>query len=329
MPITEDWLRELPKAEVHVHLEGSLSEEEIERLCERRGEQVRPRFGADLGELLDYLDWTCGLVETEDDLSQLAAEFTRRKADSGVRYMDVVVNPTHWGNWQERLGDFLDALDRGFAEAEAGGGPAAGLCVSLLRTQSGEEAVERVKWLIEREHPRVSGLSIDGNEAAAGRTGERFAPAFDLARKAGMPRTVHAGESSGPEGMRDAIELLSADRIDHGVRAIDDPTLVAELARRAIPLGVCPVANGRLGLYPELDTHPVDRLRRAGVSVSVNTDDPVAPDVSLVQVYRRCAETFGWDEGVVRELARTSIEASFAAPQEKAKMLEDLDRFPS
>lgn len=329
MPATEEWLRELPKAEVHVHLEGSLSEEEVARLCRRRGEEVRPRFGADLDQLLEYLDWTCGLIETDDDLSRLAVDFARRKAESGVRYLDVVVNPTHWGAWRERLGEFLDALDRGFAEAESGGGPAVGLCVSLLRTQSADEATALVNWLIERQHPRVSALSIDGNEAAAGRTGPRFAPAFELARRAGLPRTVHAGESSGPEGVRDAIDLLGANRIDHGVRAIDEPPLVEDLAARGIPLGVCPVANGRLGLYPELETHPVDELRRAGVRVSINTDDPVSPDVSLEQVYHRCAETFGWSREIARELAKTSIEASFAASAEKAELLEDLERFPS
>ncbi|WP_407926628.1 adenosine deaminase family protein, partial [Caenimonas soli] len=114
-------------------------------------------------------------------------------------------------------------------------------------------------------------LSIDGNEAAAGRTGPRFAEAFRRAGGAGLRRTVHAGESSGPEGVRDAIELLGADRIDHGVRAIEDPGLVELLVDRQIPLGICPTSNLTLGVYPSIEDHPIDRLRRAGVAVSINT----------------------------------------------------------
>ena len=141
-----------------------------------------------------------------------------------------------------------------------------GLCVSLLRTQSASAAAELVDALVALRHSRVVALSIDGNEAAAGRTGPRFAEAFRRAGAAGLGRTVHAGESSGPEGVRDAIELLGADRIDHGVRAIEDPELVALLADRRIPLGVCPTSNLKLGVCPSIDAHPIDRLRRAGVA---------------------------------------------------------------
>ncbi len=109
--------------------------------------------------------------------------------------------------------------------------------------------------------PRVVALSIDGNEAAAGRTGPRFAEAFRKAGSAGLKRTVHAGESSGPEGVRDAIELLGADRIDHGVRAIEDESVVALLAARGIPLGVCPTSNLVLKVYPSMEDHSINRLK--------------------------------------------------------------------
>ena len=127
---------------------------------------------------------------------------------------------------------------RASAAAEQDGLPPANLCISLLRTQTADEAAELVDRLIEWRHPRVVALSIDGNEAAAGRTGPRFTDAFRRAGAAGLRRTVHAGELSGPEGVRDAIELLGADRIDHGVRAIEDETVVALLAERRIPLGI-------------------------------------------------------------------------------------------
>ena len=205
----------------------------------------------------------------------------------------------------------MDALDAGFVQAEADGLPRIGLCISLLRQQSASEALELVEWLVKRRHPRVVALSIDGNEAAAGRTGPRFADAFHRAAHAGLHRTVHAGESSGPEGVRDALEFLLAERIDHGVRAIEDPDLVAELADRRIPLNVCPGSNVQLGRYPDRASHPLDALRRAGVPVSINTDDPALMRHSLVSEYAASAQTYGWDQAVLRQLARTSIEASF------------------
>ena len=134
----------------------------------------------------------------------------------------------------------LDAMDAGFKAAEQDGLPSLDLCVSLLRTQSAEEAIELVDTLRTMRHPRVVALSVDGNEATAGRTGPRFADAFRRAGENGLRRTVHAGESSGPEGVWDAMNLLGADRIDHGVRAIEDSALVHMLADRQIPLGVCP-----------------------------------------------------------------------------------------
>jgi adenosine deaminase len=122
----------------------------------------------------------------------------------------------------------------------------------------------------------------------------------------------------------DAIELLGADRIDHGVRAIEDPALVALLAQRQIPLGICPTSNIALGVYPSMQAHPIERLRTAGVRVSVNTDDPALLGASLVGEYQLCTQTFGWSEAVQKDVARTSIEASFANPDVKRHLLDAL-----
>jgi adenosine deaminase len=221
----------------------------------------------------------------------------------------------------------IDAIDAGFTAAEQDGLPTVGLCISLLRTQSADAAAELVDALVALRHPRVVALSIDGNEAAAGRTGPRFAQAFKRAGRAGLRRTVHAGESSGPEGVRDAIELLGADRIDHGVRAIEDQDLVGLLADRRVPLGICPTSNPTLGVYAAIEDHPIDRLRRAGVVVSINTDDPVLLGASLAGEYALCREAFGWPDEVLRTLARNSIDASFANADIKSKLINALARW--
>jgi adenosine deaminase len=320
----------LPKAEVHVHLEGCFNLDDIVGLARQSGVALpRPadrlfEFGGGLGDFLQFLDLICGLVRTPKQLADLARRFSERLAASGTRYADLIVNPTHWRHWSRRIPELIEALDTGFTSAEEDGLPSVGLCISLLRAQSGEEALELVELLAALRNPRVVALSIDGNEAAAGRTGPRFAKAFRRAGAAGLKRTVHAGESSGAEGVRDAVELLGADRIDHGVRAIDDPAVVELLVERRIPLGICPSSNITLGLYPTLAEHPIDRLRRAGVLVSINTDDPALLGVTLAGEYESCAKVFDWSDDTVRAIARTSIEASFAPTATKRHMLAEL-----
>jgi adenosine deaminase len=327
-----DRLRALPKAEVHAHLEGCFQPTVLEQWATQAGVPMpRPRdrllHFEGLADFLHFLDWACGLASTRERLAELSYGYSRRLADSGAGYADVIVNPTHWTAWHGRLPAMIDAIDAGFTAAEQDGLPPVGLCISLLRTQSADAAAEFVDSLVALRHPRVLALSIDGNEAAAGRTGPRFAQAFKRAGRAGLRRTVHAGESSGPEGVRDAIELLGADRIDHGVRAIEDPDLVGLLADRRIPLGICPTSNLTLGVYAAIEDHPIDRLRRAGVVVSINTDDPVLLGASLEGEYALCSKAFGWSDEVLRALARNSIDASFANADIKAKLIEALSRW--
>ena len=331
-PQTEAMFRALPKAEVHVHLEGTFEPETLEAWAREAGVAMpKPREELlnfqDLADFLHFLDWSCSLASTAERLSRLAYDFSKRLAADGTGYGDLIVNPTHWKAWHGRTRAMIGAMDAGFREAEQDGLPPVGLCISLLRTQSADQAVELVEDLTDFRHPRVVALSIDGNEAAAGRTGPRFAEAFRRAGAAGLRRTVHAGESSGPEGVRDAIELLGADRIDHGVRAIEDEAVLALLVDRQIPIGVCPGSNLALHVYPSIEAHPIERLRCAGVRVSVNTDDPSLLRTSLPAEYALVAGAFGWERETVRSVARTSIEASFAGPEVKARLLADLGRW--
>ena len=319
-------MKSLPKAEVHLHLEGCFDAGLIAHWAKLEGIAL-PRPQEDLfkfsglTDFLEFLDLACGLASTKERLVELSYGLSQRLADNGTGYADVIFNPTHWHAWHGRLGAMLEAIDAGFRQAEQDGLPSVGLCVSLLRTQTADAAIELVDTLTTMRHPRVVALSVDGNEATAGRTGPRFADAFRRAAHAGLRRTVHAGESSGPEGVWDAVELLGADRIDHGVRAIEDPALVNMLAERQIPLGICPTSNLVLRVYPSLKEHPIDRLRTAGVRVSVNTDDPALLGASLVGEYALCRQSFGWSDETTKAVARTSIEASFANEDIKANML--------
>jgi adenosine deaminase len=322
-------LRALPKAEIHVHLEGCFSRDQIVVLAAEAGEPLpRPPESLfifkNLAEFLGFLDWSCGLVRTAGQVEAMAYAFCARLAANGAGYADAIINPTHWPSWRHRLPEMIEALDRGFTAAERDGLPPVGLCLSLLRQQSADEAAELLDMMIALRSPRVVALSIDGNEAAAGRTGPRFADTFRRAAAAGFRSTVHAGESSGPDGIRDAIRLLGAERIDHGVRAAEDMTLMDELRDLGVPLDITPTSNVRLGLYPRYEDHPIERLRQHGIAVSVGTDDPELLETTLVEEYARMVETFGWNDDVLRAVARTSIEASFARPEIKRDLLEAL-----
>jgi adenosine deaminase len=321
--------KSMPKAEIHIHLEGCFGTETIVALARENG-MALPRSEdqllafTGLADFLDFLDFICGLSRTKDQLAKAAYAFAQRMADAGTGYADLIVNPTHWSGWSGNLEGLVEGLDAGLSAAEQDGLPPVGLCVSLLRQQSAAAAIEVVEEIVRLRHPRVVALSVDGNEAAAGRTGPKFAEAFQLAGRHGLKRTAHAGESSGAEGVRDAIFLLGADRIDHGVRAIEDAELVDILAERQIPLGICPSSNLVLGLYKTLGDHPIDRLRRAGVPVSVNTDDPALLKTDLVAEYALTADAFGWDKDICRSIAATSILASFANADVKSTLLREL-----
>lgn len=326
-------LRALPKAEVHIHLEGCFEASQIAAMARAAGVAL-PRPESELlsfqglADFLEFLDFVCGLVTTQDMLAQAAYRFCERLAQAGTGHGDVIVNPTHWHHWRTDIPGMIAGLDAGFRAAEEDGLATAALCISLLRQQTATEAVDLVELLTELNHPRVAALSVDGNEAAAGRTGTRFAEAFRRAGAAGLHRTVHAGESSGPEGVWDALDLLQADRIDHGVRAIEDPRLVARLAESGVALGVCPSSNLTLGLYPSLQDHPLDALRKAGVRVSVNTDDPALLAIDLPREIAGCVAAYGWDAAILRDVAATSIDASYASPDRKAALTAALSRWP-
>jgi adenosine deaminase len=351
--VDENTIRALPKAEVHVHLEGGFELIDLIDLAKAAGvalpgparslfdvsthHAAEPASGGaangvgvgGLSGFLRFLDWQCSLVTTAEQAARVAYRFAARESASGVRYADVVVNPTHWKAWNGRTPELFAAFAAGLDEARQDGLAEIGLCVSLLRSQSRSEARELVEWMAAARPAHVVALSVDGDERVSGRTGEKFAEAFTLARDSGFHRTVHAGESSGPEGVWDAIDLLHAERVDHGVRSIEDPALVRRLVDDGIPLGICPRSNVSLGVYPDWASHPVERLRAAGVTVTINTDDPAPLGTRLESEWASCADTFGWDLADLGQLAHNSVSASFADDDLKHGLHAEIDTFIS
>jgi adenosine deaminase len=311
---TLEAVRRRPKVELHVHVESCLEASAIEALAGELGvPMLRPAAelyrSTSLPELLEACEWWCDLFRTPAIAERVAYAAAERLHDDGVVYAEVMAGPRYWPHVP--YPELLPALCAGFDRAAADGLCDCRLLPTISRDQEPAWALELVAWLGDHAPARVVGLGIDGDEAATGRTGPAFAPAFAAARELGLGCTAHAGESSGPEGVRDALDELGAQRIDHGVRASEDRELVARLARERVPLNVCPTANVHLGLYASLDEHPVGALLAAGVPVTLGSDDACVHGVTLTSELVAVAGRLGWTMADVDAVAHRAVDAAF------------------
>ena len=325
---SSEHIRAVPKIELHIHLEGTFRPERMAELAAIAGEEpprpVDRLFEVDnLADFLETLDWVCGLVRDVPTAEQVAYDFAAYAHDQGIVYAEVIANPTHWSGLT--TGDLFTACARGFDRAQADGLGDFRLLPSILRQQSEQEARQLVQWIEGAMLERIVGLSIDGNEAAAGRTGPRFAPAYADAARIGLGLTAHAGESSGAEGVRDAIELLGVSRIDHGVRCLEDPAVLDLVQERNITLNVCLTSNCTL-LYSSLDEHPVKDLAAAGVRFTINTDDPETLGISLCSELQLAADHLGWSLDDLVAAQHRAVDAAFCSSADKQALRALLDQ---
>ena len=325
---SSDQIRSVPKIELHIHLEGTFRPERVAELAAVAGEEpprpVDRLFEVDnLADFLETLDWVCGLVRDGPTAEQVAYDFATYAHDQGIVYAEVIVNPTHWSGLT--TGDLFTACARGFDQAQADGLGDFRLLPSILRQQSEQEARQLVEWIEGAKLERIVGLSIDGNEETAGRTGPRFAPAYADAARIGLGLTAHAGESSGAEGVRDAIELLGVSRIDHGVRCLEDPAVLDLVQERNITLNVCLTSNCTL-LYSSLDEHPIRELAVAGVRFTINTDDPETLGISLCSELQLAADHLEWTLDDLVAAQHRAVDAAFCSEAEKQALRALLDQ---
>ena len=328
----EKFLRELPKVELHVHLESTMTGELLEEFAARHGRQL-PRPGRelyqcsaeDLSDFLAFLDKICSYVAEPAELAAVAEGFSHSCQAENIRYAEAILNPTHWSQFS--VPEIIGAVTEGFDRGQSVGGADCRFTLSLSRDQTAEEAMDLVETMIRCRTPRLVGLSIDGNEALSGRTGERFRPAFLAAGKAGFGRTVHAGESSGPEGIQDALDLLEADRLDHGVRGAEDPALLRRLAEEQVPLNVCLTSNLTL-LYHRPEEHPLRALLDAGAAVTLSRDDPMfLGGLTLTEELGRAAAFAKMTQEELMACQETAISAAFCREETRAALRAELESF--
>ena len=322
----------LPKVELHLHLEGAAPPAFVRGLAAEQKIDISGIFDergnyayTDFWHFLKVYEAATSVLTTPADYARLTRAVLAESAASGVIYSECFLSPDFCGGrdvgaWRE----YLHAIREAAEEAERQDGITLRGIVTPIRHFGPGKARETALCAAETAGDWLVGFGLAGDEKV-GRPKD-FAWSFDCAREAGLRLTCHAGEWGGPDSVRDAVRDLRVERIGHGVRAIEDPALVDELAEAGIVLEVCPGSNVALKLYPNFRAHPIEELLERGVKVTVSTDDPPFFHTTMAREYDALAEAFGWDDGVFRQIADTSIRAAFCMEETRDKILKRLEK---
>jgi adenosine deaminase len=309
-PMERD-LKSLPKAHLHIHLEGAMRPSTLADLAASAEMEVPTIRG--FGSFTAFADTyvaACGVLRTEADMRRLVTEFVEDNALAGASWVEPGV---YLPRYRDRLGGdeaLLELMVDALAEATAANGLDGGLIVTADRTAPPAEAVEQAGIAARWAGRGVVGFGLANDEALF--PPAPFEEAYGIARAAGLLSVPHAGELAGPESVRVALDLLGADRIQHGVRAVEDPQLVERIAESGVCLDVCPTSNVLLAVFPSLEDHPLPQLLDAGVRCSLNADDPLLFGPNLLEEYALLRSDFGFHDERIALIARSSIEASGA-----------------
>lgn len=315
--------RDLPKIELHLHIEGAAPPAFIRGLAKEKSIDLTGIFGPDGGysykDFWDFLrvyEAATSVLRTPEDYARLTRAVLAESAAAGVIYCETFLSPDFCGGRDVGAwGEYLHAIREAADAAERADGIVLRGIVTCIRHFGPETAKQTAICAAETAGDWIVGFGMAGDETVG--KPRDFAWAFDAAREAGLRLTAHAGEWGGPESVHDALDDLRVERIGHGVRAIEDPALVERLAEDGVVLEVCPGSNVALGVYPDWRAHPIERLREAGVPVTVSTDDPPFFHTTMVREYEELNRAFGWDEAAFLDLARTSAAAAFSPRAEE------------
>ena len=300
----------------------------LTELADRHGLPANLQGDGSFASFIALYRAACEALRSPDDISRLVHEIVEDAAADGVAWIEISawVSSAH----AERLGlrdqaEVLDVLLDAGRKAERELGVGVGFIVSCNRTRPPAEAVELARLAVRHVGDGVVALGLADDETRG--AAELFADAFAIARDAGLIRAPHAGEHGGPDSVRRALDVLGAQRIEHGVTSIDDPDLVRRLAGEGITLDVCPTSNVVLRVVQTLADHPLPRLLEAGVPLSLNADDPLFFGSGVLAEYELGRHSFGLDDATLAHIARCSIRASGAPVDRKAAALAGIDRW--
>lgn len=318
----------LPSAELHLHIEGTLEPELIFELAARNGislpyadlEELRSRYEfTDLQSFLDLYYSNMDVLRTEADFADMTRAYLRRAAAAGVRHVEMMVDPQAHLLRGVPLADCINGVAGVLATSLEDYGISTELIAAFLRDRPAAEAEEVLAQLIESKAP-IAAVGLDSAEV--GYPPEGFIQLYRMAREAGLKCVAHAGEEGPSHYIEQALDLLLVDRIDHGLRCLDDSELVERLVREQVPLTLCPFSNVRLRSVDTLADHPLPQMLARGLNVSVNSDDPAYFGGYVDDIFAQLRQTFDLTPDQLAKLAANSVEASFAQPDRKAELLE-------
>ncbi|MDP1026418.1 adenosine deaminase [Sphingomonas sp. KR1UV-12] len=331
--MTDDFFARLPKAELHLHIEGTLEPEMMVALAARNRvsipfrsvEQVRAAYRfTDLQSFLDIYYAGADVLRTEDDFHDLALAYFDRAAADGVVHAEIFFDPQTHIHRGIPMQVVIEGLFAAIDTARERHGMTVELILSYLRHLDEEDAFATLKaaepWL-----DRIIGVGLDSSEV--GHPPAKFARVFAASRERGLKLCAHAGEEGPPAYIHEALDVLRVDRIDHGNRALEDPALVARLAREAMTLTVCPLSNVALRNVARIEDHPIDRMLDRGLRATVHSDDPAYFGGYIAENFRAVAQARGLSREQVVTLARNSFLSAFLSDEALAGHLAHLDAF--
>jgi adenosine deaminase len=328
---TESFLRDMPKAELHIHIEGSLEPELMFEIAERNGvplkyasvEEVRKAYEfTDLQSFLDVYYEATRVLLSEQDFYDLTWAYLEKASAQGVRHAEIFFDPQAHTDRGVAFETVITGIRRALLDGERQLDISSAPIMCFLRHLSAEAALETLRqalpygeWII--------GVGLDSSEV--GHPPDDFKAVFDEAGEHGFRKVAHAGEEGPPEYIWQALDDLKAVRIDHGVRCMEDPRLVERLKTEQIPLTVCPLSNVKLRVFGSVREHPLKRMLEQGLCVTVNSDDPAYFGGYVADNYRAVREGLGLDLGDLHRVAKNSFEASFLDEGRKRRLLDELD----
>ncbi|MDT0542323.1 adenosine deaminase [Streptomyces lonegramiae] len=321
----------IPKAELHLHIEGTLEPELAFALAERNGvelpyatqDELRAAYSfTDLQDFLDLYYALMAVLRTEDDFADLTHAYLARARAQGVRHAEIFFDPQAHTARGVAIGTVIGGLSRALDAAERTYGITTRLIMCFLRDESAESALET----FESARPYLDRLTAVGLDSAeVGNPPSKFREVYARAREAGLKCVAHAGEEGPPAYVWEALDILGVDRVDHGVRSLEDEALVARLVADQVPLTVCPLSNVRLRVVDRLEDHPLRAMLDAGLLVTVNSDDPAYFGGYAGDNFDAVRDALRLDDATLRTLARNSFRASFLDEGTRAAYLKEVD----
>ncbi|MDX2139120.1 MAG: adenosine deaminase [Chloroflexota bacterium] len=325
---SSSFITQMPKVELHVHLEGAVRPETLLKLAQKNRISLPANTVDGLQNWYSFVNFPhfvdiyvkiSECIQKPDDLELVTREFMEGQAAQNILYTEATYTAyTHLHQKGLSFADQLAAINRARAWGESALGVQMNLIVDIAREVSPEEGLLTADMVIESYGNGVVALGLGGYEV--GHPPEKHAASFAKVQAAGVPCVLHAGETAGPESIWGALRAGYSQRIGHGVRCLEDEALVAHLREKQIPLEVCPTSNVCLGVVPSLADHPIQKLLDAGLYVTVNSDDPPMFNTTLTQEFETCTKTFGWDVQLLERLTMNAARAALLPNDQNAAL---------